>query len=112
MWRNLRIAFLLLILGIAAYSNWYDRLSTTDWDETLWIGVYPINAEGSEVSAAYIDALTPARVADIEQFINSEAKEYGIGISRPVRIDLFPEVTEHPPELAAGAAVLQRAWWS
>ena len=35
MWRNLRIAILLLILGMAAYSNWYDRYSTTDWDETL-----------------------------------------------------------------------------
>ena len=43
MWRNVRIAILLLVLGIAAYSNWYDRLSTTDWDETLWIGVFPID---------------------------------------------------------------------
>jgi hypothetical protein len=30
-WRSIRIAILLLFLGIAAYSNWYDRLSTTDW---------------------------------------------------------------------------------
>lgn len=112
MWRHLRIAFLLLILGIAAYSNWYDRLSTTDWDETLWIGVFPINAEGSDVSAGYIEALTPKRIADIEEFINSEANEYGIGINRPVRIDLFPEVKEHPPALAPGANVLQRVWWS
>jgi hypothetical protein len=112
MWRKLRIAFLLIILGIAAWSNWYDRLSTTDWDETLWIGVYPINAEGSEVTASYIETLTPQRILDIEQFINSEAREYGVGIGRPVRIDLFPEVREHPPELAPGASVLQRAWWS
>ena len=35
-WRKVRIAILLLILGVAAYSNWYDRLSTTDWDETLY----------------------------------------------------------------------------
>lgn len=112
MWRLLRIAFLLLILGIAAYSNWYDRLSTTDWDETLWIGVFPINAQGGEVSARYIDALTPAQIADIEQFINREAKRYGLVIDRPVRVDLFPEVKEHPPALAPGANVLQRMWWS
>ncbi len=112
MWRWLRIGFLLLILGIAAYSNWYDRLSTTDWDETLWIGVFPINAQGSEATAGYIESLTPRRVADIEQFINGEAKEYGITIPRPVRIDLFPEVREKPPALAPGANVLQRMWWS
>jgi hypothetical protein len=116
MWRLLRIAILLLILGIAAYSTLYDRLSTTDWDETLWIGVFPINAQGngndSEATARYIENLTPARIADIEQFINREAKEYGIAISRPVRVDLFPEVREHPPQLEPGAGVLQRIWWS
>jgi hypothetical protein len=41
-WRKVRIAFLLLFLGIAAWSNWYDRFSTTDWDETLYIGVFPV----------------------------------------------------------------------
>jgi hypothetical protein len=45
MWRKLRIAILMLILAIVAYGNWYDRLSTTDWDETLWIGVFPIDAD-------------------------------------------------------------------
>jgi hypothetical protein len=40
-WRNFRILILLLVLGLAAYSNLYDRLSTTDWDETLYIGGAP-----------------------------------------------------------------------
>ena len=50
MWRKLRIAILLLALAIAAYGNWYDRLSTTDWDETLWIGIFPINADGTPLT--------------------------------------------------------------
>jgi hypothetical protein len=112
MWRYLRISILLLVLGIAAYSNWYDRLSTTDWDETLWIGVFPINAEGSGAAADYIDALTPERVADIEEFLNREAKRYGVAISRPVRIELYPRVTEKPPPLAADAGILSTMWWS
>ena len=56
-WRNVRIAILLLILGIAAYSNWYDRLSTTDWDETLYIGVFPIDDADNEVTRDYIARL-------------------------------------------------------
>jgi hypothetical protein len=112
MWRKLRILILLLILGVAAYSNWYDRLSTTDWDETLWIGVFPLNGEGSHVTADYLAALTPQQVADVEEFINREAKEYGIAIARPVRVDLFPLVKELPPPLAPDANLLQRAWWS
>jgi len=112
MWRYLRISILLLVLGIAAYSTWYDRLSTTDWDETLWIGVFPINAEGSGVTADYIARLTPERIVDIEEFLNREAKRYGVGISRPVRVDLYPPVTEKPPPLADDAGALSTMWWS
>lgn len=112
MWRNLRIAILLLVLAIVAYGNWYDRLSTTGWNETVWIGVFPINAEGSDTSGAYIDALTTEKVADIERFINAQAKTYGITIDRPVRVDLYPAVTEHPPQLAPGGNAFSNVWWS
>ena len=51
MWRNVRIAILLFLMALAAYSNWFDRLKTTDWDETLWVGVFPINAAGDAPTA-------------------------------------------------------------
>jgi hypothetical protein len=112
MWRTLRIAILLLILGIVAWSNFYDRYSTTDWDETLWVGVFPINAAGDERTAAYIERLSTERVADIERFLNREAQSYGIDIERPVRVDLYPPVTEKPPPLAGDAGLLARMSWS
>jgi hypothetical protein len=111
-WRNLRIAFLLLILAIAAYNNWYDRMSSTDWDETLWIGVFPINADADEASAQYVGNLATADFADIEAFINGEARRYGVDIGRPVRVDLYPPVAEKPPQHDAGAGVFATMWWS
>ena len=102
MWRNVRIAILLFIMALAAYSNWYDRLKTTDWDETLWIGVFPINAAGDPATATYIAGLTVDQVSDVEEFINREARRHGVGIDRPVRVELYPEVKERPPERAAG----------
>jgi hypothetical protein len=111
-WRNLRIAILLLILGIAAYGNWYDRLSTTDWDDLLYIGVFPIDEAGNEVSRDYVARLSDDNVADIEKFLNREAKRYGITIDRPVSVSLYPPVTEMPPERAADANTLQTVWWS
>jgi hypothetical protein len=111
-WRNVRILILLLILGIAAYSNWYDQLSTTDWDETLYIGVFPIDDAGNEVTRDYIARLSVDHVADIEQFLNREAHRYGVAIARPVRVDLYPPVAEKPPELTAGANLLHNVWWS
>lgn len=112
MWRNLRIAILLFVLGMAAWANFYDRYSTTDWDETLWIGVFPINAAGDEPTASYIDGLDQTGIADITQFLNREARRYGVEITRPVRVDLYPPVAEPPPPLAREAGVFARMWWS
>ena len=112
MWRNIRIGILLLFLGIAAYSNWYDRLSTTDWDETLYVGVFPVDDAGNAVTRDYIARLTADHIADLEQFLNREARRYGITIARPVRVDLYPPVTEKPPERASDSGMLQNIWWS
>jgi hypothetical protein len=111
-WRNVRIFFLLVILAIAAITTLQDRIRTTSWEKTVWIGVFPINAEGDAATAAYIDKLTPERIADIEQFINREAHRYGVAPDRPVRVDLYPRVSEKPPPLARDANALGRAWWS
>ena len=112
MWRNIRILILLLFLGLAAYSNWYDELSTTDWDETLYIGVFPIDDAGNEVTSAYLARLSVDNIADIERFLNSEAHRYGVTIARPVRVDLYPPVEEKPPERASDSNMLQNMWWS
>jgi hypothetical protein len=108
LWRNVRIAFLLLLLAIAAYSNWYDRLSTTDWDETLWIGVFPVATDDNPGTADWIARLSQDDVADIERFLNDEAKRHGVAIARPVRVDLYPPVDEKPPEIDPGAGVISR----
>jgi len=108
-WRNIRIAFLLLLLAIAAYSNWYDRWSTTDWDETLWVGVFPIDADGGRGTASWLAQLSQEDVSAIEEFLNAEAHRHGVGIERPVRVDLYPQVSERPPEVDPDSSLLSRA---
>jgi hypothetical protein len=111
-WRKLRIAILLLILGIAAWSNFYDRLSTTDWDETLYVGVFPIDEADNETAREYIHGLENDQVAGIEEFLNGEARRNGVAIARPFSIELYPPVTEPPPMRAADGNVFQDMWWS
>jgi hypothetical protein len=111
-WRNLRIAILLVILGMVAWSSWYDRLSTTDWDETLYVGVFPIDAAGNEVAREYIHALSDNRIAEIEQFLNGEAQRFGILTERPVRVQLYPVVQEAPPMRQPEGNLLHDMWWS
>jgi hypothetical protein len=112
MWRTIRVGFLLFVLAIVAWSTWYDRLSTTDWDEPLLIGVFPINPEGGSSSDAYIESLTQQDFADIAAFINEEASRHGVAIPDAARVELYPEVQETPPLNEPGGGMLSNLWWS
>ena len=72
-WRQVRIAILLLLLGVAAYSNWYDRLSTTDWDETLYVGVFPVDDAENAVARDYIATAVEGSHRRHRTFLNEEA---------------------------------------
>jgi hypothetical protein len=109
-WRGVRIFFLLFILAIAAWSNWIDRLTTTDWDEPLRIGVFPINAGGDDATAGYLEHLSPDRLADVESFINREAHRHGVAIDRPVEVTLFDELIEKPPARTSDGVFANVAW--
>jgi hypothetical protein len=111
-WRNIRIVFLLFVAAIAGWSNWYDRLSTTDWDETLHIGVFPINPTGGPVSGEYIHGLVQDDFAAIAAFFDEEAARHGVGLGKVARVELYPEVREQPPAVAPKAGMLQNIWWS
>jgi hypothetical protein len=111
-WRKIRIGLLLLVLAIASCSTWYDRLSTTDWDETLTVGIYPIDETGDQVTHDYVAGLGDPEVADVETFLNEQAAEYGIAIDRPVSVRMFRPVAEKPPEHAADSGLFGNIWWS
>jgi hypothetical protein len=112
MWKRARIAVLLFVLALTAFSAWVDRSSTTDWDDTLWVGIFPINADGSDAARDYIGSLTAAQTEAIEQFFAREAARYQIRSNRPVRVDLHPPVAQLPPALPPDAGPLGTIWWS
>ena len=112
MWRKVRIAILLLVLALAAWTTLIDRLSTTDWDDTLRVGVFPVNAGDDPVSAAYIRGLGDDSFADIEAFFAEEARRFDLDIAQPVRVERFPEVDEKPPRLEPDAGIFATLWWS
>jgi hypothetical protein len=111
-WKLLRIVLLLLVLAVVASQAWLDRISTTTWRTPLWIGVFPLSADGSAAADRYLESLTPAVFAGIERFFAREAERYGLDVAQPVRIELYPVGDTNPPLLPAGAGPLATAWWS
>jgi hypothetical protein len=111
-WRSVRILILLLVLLAVATQQWLDRVHTQSWRETLWVGVYPLNADGSATAERYIHGLSARDFAAIEQFFAREAHRYGVQLDQPVHVEVFPEGSQLPPELAPGTGPLGIAWWS
>ena len=112
MWRNIRILVLLLVLAAVAVQQWLDRVQTQSWRQPLWVGIYPLNADGKASAQHYIEGLTPKDFTPIETFFAREAHRYGVTLDEPVHIELYPQRSERPPELPAGAGLLGTAWWS
>jgi hypothetical protein len=112
MWKNVRILILLLLLLGVALHTWFDRRATQSWKETLWVGIYPLNADGTDGAQHYIATLRPKDFAGIEEFLAREAHRYGVALEQPVHIELYPQGVELPPVLERDAGPLSVAWWS
>jgi hypothetical protein len=112
MFRQVRIAILLYILAFAAVGNYLAGARSTDWNDTLWVDVYPINADGSERTQSYIDSLRDEDFSSIERYFAREAHRYGKELEIPFRIELAEQVTEPVPEIPDSAGVLDAMLWS
>ena len=109
MFKAIRISILLFILFFVAFGNWLTQARSTDWNNSLWIKIYPINGDGSEVAAGYISGLEAREFEGIERFVERETERYARKVARPVRVELGDVIGEHPPDLPAEPNAL--SWW-
>ena len=112
MFKAIRIAILLVILLVVSLSTWLTQARSTDWNNSLWVKVYPINADGSEEASRYIRNLEVEDFAAIESFIAAETERYGRSVRRPVRMELGDEIREQPPLVETATNVLDIMLWS
>jgi hypothetical protein len=112
MFKAIRIGVLLFILFFVALSTWLSQSRSTDWNNSLWVKIYPINADGSEASEKYIDSLKVENFADIETFITAEIARYGKTLNRPLRVELGLPVEQQPPQIDTEFSRLDIMLWS
>lgn len=112
MFKAVRISLLLFVLLFVVLSTVLTQARSTDWNNSLWIKVYPINGDGSKEVARYITALKVTDFKGIETFLTRETERYSRNINRPARIELGSEVREQPPMLGKQPNVLSVMMWS
>ena len=112
MWRAVRTGFLLLVLLIVATQAWLDRFTTTSWQRTVYVGAFPVSADGSPVTADYLAHLDQGRIDGVSDFVAAQAARYGVTLDEPIALRLYPTLAAAPPALHPGASVLTRIVWS
>ena len=112
MFKAIRISILLLVLTFVVLNTWLSQARSTDWNNSLWVKIYPINADGSEATSRYINSLEVRTFEDIESFVARETERYGKTVSRPVRMELGKPIVEQPPSLNGSMSVLGVMIWS
>lgn len=110
--RKLRILFLLFVLVLVAGDYWLTKVRSTDWDTPLRIVIYPINGDGSETSANYIDELDESIFEPVEAYLAEEAQEYELALNEPVIVAMGPVIDELPPQPPIDRSPLKVMWWS
>ena len=111
--RKFRMTLLLLILVGVAGDAWLTRIRSTDWDEPLWVAVYPITADQGTAVDQYVDKLQNSDFRPIEEFLARESKRYGVSIGAPMVVRVAPRVSERPPPPPErGSQALRIMWWS
>lgn len=113
MWKKLRIAILLFIFFLVAADTYLTKFRAISWDDTLWVGIYPINADNDPVIEKYISALSSRNFQPIAQFFEREVNELGLSMKQPFNMVLAHSVDELPPDPPPqGSNILSVAWWS
>ncbi len=111
LWRALRISVLLYLLVFVAAGTWLAGTHSTDWNNTLYMAIYPVNGDGSTRSAGYIKTLEADDFRSIEGFMAREVKRYGIALDEPIKIEVGSP-TGAPPAPPQRQNPVTIAWWS
>lgn len=112
MFKNLRILLLLFVLLLVAGDFWISKERIASWEQSVWVRIYPVNADGKESTQHFIQNLNEESFASIEEFFIREAVRYQIDLDQPVQIKLGQELDTMPPLPPKKGGSLAIMWWS
>ncbi|MEW6163656.1 MAG: hypothetical protein AB1642_01195 [Pseudomonadota bacterium] len=112
MFKAIRVILLLLVLATVAQTAWLARARATAWEDTLYVGIYPVAADASATAQGYVAALQPDSFRAIDEFFDEEAKRWGLSVWRPVSTRVAPPLAELPPPAPRNASAPQAILWS
>lgn len=103
--KTVRIFFWVVVVSAALLQLWQEY-EVLQWRHPLKVALYPVNADGSATSAAYIASLRAEDFEQLAAFFSREAAKYQLPLRRPITFYLGPEIHQVPPAPPAVSAPL------
>ncbi|WP_374340545.1 hypothetical protein [Azonexus sp.] len=119
MFRKFRILLLLFVLATVGLGAWRANARLTAWQHTIPVALYPVAADDSPVTAAFLRRLEADAFAGLARWVQAESERHGRPVLQPIALALAPVLSGRPPlppdrpgVLDAVAWSLQLRWWA
>ncbi|MFW1840227.1 hypothetical protein ACG9XS_16990 [Acinetobacter gyllenbergii] len=109
MWKNIRVACLLLVLLVVAVNAYRDQ--NQDWNQPIHVLLHPINADGLASTQQYIQGLQQDNFTEVKQYLEKNSQQYR-GQPSYFMIQIGRELQQTPPKMAEQANILNNILWS
>ena len=111
MWKKIRIFILLLILATVIQNQWLDK-ADKNWKKSIYVALYPINADGSVAADKTIQALKQDDFLASRDYVEAQSRYYGLTLYHPFEFRLGETVNSLPPLPPKPATILNTISWS
>ena len=112
MLRRLRTLILLVILASVGLAAWRANHRLNEWKHTVHVALYPLAADDSPTTRAYLAQLKIEDFAEIGDWLQQETQRYGKDVLQPVMLQLAPPLTAAPPLPPTHGSALEIMLWS
>ena len=96
MWKKIRIFILLLILATVIQNQWLDK-ADKNWKKSIYVALYPINADGSVAADKTIQALKQDDFLESRDYLEVQSRYHGLTLYHPFEFRLGEPVNSLPP---------------
>jgi len=107
----LRTTVLIGILIVVAFKSAHQNEYTRNWNQTIDVTVFPINADGSEKTAQYISSLNSEHYSIINRWGEREAERYKLLLKKPFNVVKGENVAAIPPAFPSEANYISVLVW-
>ncbi|MBP8005958.1 MAG: hypothetical protein KAZ18_03565 [Acinetobacter sp.] len=109
MWKNIRVACLLVVLLIVAVNAYRDQ--NQDWNQPIIILLHPINADGLDTTQHYIQQLRLDDFIEVKQYLERNSQHYR-GQSSYFMLQIGRELYHTPPAMSEQQSIFKNILWS